>query len=232
MPDPHEAARQDVEQEAPDELHRAQRHLFDGMAMRVVLIPEADQPIPTVQNPMIGHGNPVGIAAEIVEDLLRSCQGCLGVDDPFLLPQRRQETLPFHWILEHRAVALEDQLPSAIGRFQTIAELALKDLGQGVDGKEEAPFLARYPVFSIRTQAASRDDTVEMDMVAEVLAPGMEDGRHAEFCTQMFRIPRELLQRGDDGLEECGIQQSFIAAEQRIEHMGQSKNDVVVGHRE
>jgi hypothetical protein len=30
----------------------------------------------------------MGIAADVIEDLLGSGKGCFGIDDPFLLPQR------------------------------------------------------------------------------------------------------------------------------------------------
>ena len=36
------------------------------------------------------RGHTMGVAAEILDDVLRSAEGRLGIDDPFALPQRGQ----------------------------------------------------------------------------------------------------------------------------------------------
>jgi hypothetical protein len=44
----------------------------------------------TIEKPAVGDGSAMGVAAEIVENLLRPAEGPLGVDHPLHLAQRLQ----------------------------------------------------------------------------------------------------------------------------------------------
>src|SRR5262249_54610333 len=163
------------------------------------LVAEADYTVVAVKEPFIGNRDPIRVAPKVVQDLLRTGQRGLGVDDPRLGTELGQQALPFHETAQSRAGTLEDQLALAVRRVESGQELAAKDFSQGADGEEKAPFLAGDPPRAVRTQAAPSDDTVEMDVGHESLSPGVQDRGAAEFRTQMLGIAGERGERGSHG---------------------------------
>ena len=81
--DPAEAARQDVQQETPDELADGQGHDLGMLRVPVVLPAEANLFVRQGDEPTVGNGDPVRVAAQILEHLLRPAERPLGIDDPF-----------------------------------------------------------------------------------------------------------------------------------------------------
>ena len=78
-----EAVRQGVQQEAPDELVGVERHDLRPAAMTIIPPAERDAIVGHADQPGIGDGDAMGVAAEIGQHLLRPAEGRLGVDDPF-----------------------------------------------------------------------------------------------------------------------------------------------------
>ena len=88
--DPAKAIGQHVQEEAADELASIERHHLGFVARAVVFPPEANTAVLTIEKPAVGDGNAMGVAAEIVENLLRPAEGPLGVDHPLDLAQSLQ----------------------------------------------------------------------------------------------------------------------------------------------
>ena len=70
MADAHEARGQDVEQKAADEFGCIEREYFTGVAVGIVLVAESHLLVAHAHQPMVGNGDPMGVAAEVVENLL------------------------------------------------------------------------------------------------------------------------------------------------------------------
>ena len=86
-----EVAGQDVEQEASDELLGREGQGLEAavMAVMTVIAPaETDLAVLDSEEAVVGDGDAVGVAAEVVENLLRAGEGPLGVDDPLGLAER------------------------------------------------------------------------------------------------------------------------------------------------
>ena len=66
------------------------RHHLGPLRVPVVLPAEADLSVGESDEPAVGDGDPVGVAAEIVEHLLRAAERALGVDHPVDLAQGRR----------------------------------------------------------------------------------------------------------------------------------------------
>ena len=79
-----EAARQDVQEKAADELGRLERHGLEPVAaFDAVILPfEGYARVVEREEPGVRDGDAVGVAGEISEHGLRSGEGSLGVDDP------------------------------------------------------------------------------------------------------------------------------------------------------
>lgn len=87
-----EAARQQVEQEAADELVGGERHdlLAVGAVAAIILVAEGDAGWPDGEQPLVGDGDAVGVAREIGEHRLGAGEGWLGVDHPAFAANRRE----------------------------------------------------------------------------------------------------------------------------------------------
>ena len=55
--------------------------------------------------------------------------------------------------------------------------------------REEEVGATGDPPGAVRCEAPSREDTVEMRVMVELLAPGMQDGEAADLCAEMLRVP-------------------------------------------
>jgi len=98
--------RQNVDEEAPQELVCRDDHDFLLATASVVLPEEGDAFLLERQETMVGDGDAVGVAGQIVKNVFRSTEGWLGVDDPLLgeeLAQEQPEALRSGKLLE-RAV--------------------------------------------------------------------------------------------------------------------------------
>jgi hypothetical protein len=77
-----EAVRQSVQQKAADELVGIECHHF-GLAVRSIVFPgKADLPIGEREQPAVGDGDAMGVAAEIGQHLFGASERWLGVDHP------------------------------------------------------------------------------------------------------------------------------------------------------
>jgi len=83
-----EASRQHMEQEAADEFLGREGHCSPGSAVAIVLPAEANLAIVDGEQAVVGNGDAMRVASQVVEDLLRSGEGRLGVNHPFGSAQR------------------------------------------------------------------------------------------------------------------------------------------------
>ena len=84
VPNAVEAGRQHVEEHAADEFGRRQGHdlLAEGTGAPVVGVAKAPEPVAEAAQALVSDGDPVGVAAEVVEDLFGAGEGRLGVRPP------------------------------------------------------------------------------------------------------------------------------------------------------
>jgi len=126
-----------MEHEATQKLFGGNRHLALLVTVSVILPAEGDVAISHRQEPMIGDGDAVGVACQIVEHILRSAEGAFAVDDPLLTKERPQG---------RGKGLLSGQRPEAAGKhkpalmksvLQAVDELATKDTAEYDHGQEE-----------------------------------------------------------------------------------------------
>ena len=117
-----EPTRQNVEQKSPDELVRRKGHGFLLIVITVVSPTKFHLALFDVDEPMIGNGHPVGVAADIVHHLLGSGERWLGVDDPFHVSCQIEMTGESLRILECLKQREELQLAGVEGLLQILQE--------------------------------------------------------------------------------------------------------------
>jgi hypothetical protein len=89
--DLHESGGQDVQQESANELLAIEAHLLAAVVVAAVAVAEAYAAVSDGQDAMVGDGDSVGVAAEVVEHLLGADEGALGIDDPGLVSESVHE---------------------------------------------------------------------------------------------------------------------------------------------
>ena len=87
---------------------------------------------------MVGDGDAVSVAGEVVEDVFRSTERRLGIDDPVLREDLSQETLEAFRPREFLERAMELQLALEQKLLEFGGELATKDAAENPDRQEEA----------------------------------------------------------------------------------------------
>jgi hypothetical protein len=105
-----EALRQYVLGKAAQKLLTGKSQGTSLVAMSVVLPAEGHPGRADREKAMVGDGDPMGIASEVMQDVLGSTKGRLGVDDPVLLKQSAQERVERLRVGEREAVSVERQL--------------------------------------------------------------------------------------------------------------------------
>jgi len=174
VPETHEAAGEHMQEEAADKCVGVERHGLSPIALTTVPVGKADPPIADIQDAVVRDGDAMGIAADIIQDVLRACKGWLGVDHPLFGIQLGTERC-------------EVRRPASAGRLlragqgvggpepgQRLTELPAKNGTPGAHGKQEAR-ISLDPAPPIRRERASRHEAMDMEMRPQGLIPGMED---------------------------------------------------------
>lgn len=82
VPNAHEAAGQDVEEKPAEKLLDGQRHHLAAVVIGIVLPVNAHDPVDETDEAVVGQRDAMGVAAQILQDLLGARERALGVDDP------------------------------------------------------------------------------------------------------------------------------------------------------
>ena len=166
---------QHVQQEATHELLGGHGHGFIASApvLTIVLPAERDAAIVTSDEPRVCDRDPMGVAGQIGENLLRSCEGALGVDDPLTLTQRHEPVGEGIGISQIEVLAEELQLTIKMEVHKLFKEAAPEKTRQHPD-REEEPRLARHPAVGIRCEAAAGHDAMHVRMMRQGRAPGVQ----------------------------------------------------------
>jgi hypothetical protein len=77
------ARRQDMKQEPADELLGGEGHRAKTVPISVVFPAEADLAVVDREQAIVGYGDSMCVAADLVQDLLRPGEWWFGVNDPF-----------------------------------------------------------------------------------------------------------------------------------------------------
>ena len=88
--DADEAFREDVQEEAPEEFVDVERQRAHLAPVPIVLPPKRDGVVGDGDEPVIGDGDAVGVAREVVQHVGGAAKGRLGVDHPRLAIERSE----------------------------------------------------------------------------------------------------------------------------------------------
>lgn len=158
-----ESFRQHVEQEATDELVSVECHHLGLVVGAIILPAEADATILAGKEPTVGDRHAMSVAPQILEYLLRPCEGPLGVHDPFDIAQRPEMASEGRRFHEPLKLAEQHEFSFVERRLQALEEQTSIQCRQNMDGKEEIG-RAADPAPTGR-EATARHDAVGMRMM-------------------------------------------------------------------
>ena len=108
---------------------------------------------------------------------------------------------------------------------------ATKEARQHAHRQEEAG-LAGDPACAVRRQSAAGNDDVDMGMMGQRRAPGVEHGGEADARAQMLRVGGDGGQRLGCGLEQQIVDDGLVLERDRADRRRQGEDDVIIGNRQ
>jgi hypothetical protein len=227
--DADEAPGQHVEQEAPDELGKGEGQSSRPMAA-VVFEAEGDGGVIDVKQTVVGDGDAMGVAGEVLEDVLGSLEGRLGVDDPLGATGLTQKVIEGLRLPVAGESSVEFEAPVAERGAQRPDELAAEEAAEDTHRQEEAGPTG-LPGASVLGQTPGGDHTVDVRVMDQGLAPGMEDDEEADPSAEVARVGGDVLKRPCCRAQEKGVDEVGAVQGERRQALGQREDDVGVGHR-
>lgn len=173
-----------MKQEAADELLGVERLGFEPILIPSVPVSESDLTVFRADDAVVGDSYPMGVAAQVIEDLLWGSEGFFRIDDPVCVAEPRR------WGWEF---ALAD------GLLHQVEELTPEDSAQGLDAEQEV-FAGFNPAALIGGEGACGDEAVQVEVVFEELVPGVKDGDET-YSSPQVRVA-ELQKRLTDRLKQ------------------------------
>jgi len=200
MADADEAGRDDVEEEAAEELVDGEGQDLHAVAVGVVAPAEADAAITDPDQPVVRNRHAVCVAAEVGEHVFGPGEGGLAVDDPGLGAEGLEPGGECRGLGQGGQAPGELQSALVEGPPQTGEIAAAEDLRQGANGEQEVGVRGN-PTGAIPGEGAPGDDAVDMNVLGEGLPPGVEDSGDAEVAAEMPGVAPEAQERGGRGVE-------------------------------
>jgi hypothetical protein len=228
---PDEAFREDVEEKAPEEFLRVDGECAELAAVAIVLPPKGDRVVGDGDEAVIRNRDAVRVPREVVQHVRGTAKGRLRVDHPRLAIERseigpkgrlRREGLEPARKLQP---ALRERLAQAGHQFAAI------DLPEHRYRQEEGR--ARVdPARAVGGEPPGRHDAMDVGMMLQALAPGVEDQQSADRGPQALGVGGDLEERGRRRAEEEVVHDALVHERQPREYLGHGKDDVHVAHRQ
>jgi len=202
-----------MQQETSQELLRGECHLSVFIAVSIIFPAKGNLVMLEGQQAVVGDGDAMGVAGEIAQHMMGSAEGWLGIDDPVLTEQGTQEGAENFLILQGLENSAELELALLKSSLQSGYELTAKDPTQHSYGKEEG-IAGMDPLGVIGGQTAGWDEAVDVGMMQQVLAPGMEDRKETDLCAQVARVHGYLEEGLRTGAEQEVVEDLLVLQRQ------------------
>ena len=170
---------------------------------------EGDLAVGQRDQAMVGDGDAVSVATEILQHVLGSAEGWFGVEDPVFAEQGTQPGCEELGMGERRELSGEMQLAVLESGLESGDKLAAEQPPQYGDGQEEAGMRSN-PAGVNAGESAGGNDTVDMGMKLEFLIPGMEHTEEADLGSEMGGIARDFQQRFGAGPEQQTVDELLV----------------------
>ena len=158
--DADQAGRQHVEQEAADELDCIQSHGLGPGVIRIVFPVKADAAVFQSAKTVVGDGDAMSVASQILEHTPGSTEGRLDVNDPFEVSGCFTHGLERGWLRQIAKFAGEAELTFAKSLSQREKEEFAEQAAENFIRKEEGILPADDPAGAVGGEAAAWHDAM------------------------------------------------------------------------
>ena len=156
--------------------------------------------------------------------------GCSARDRRAPLSVRRRAAWRRRPTPERGEVAEEGQAAGLVERGEAFEKEPAEETRQHAHGQEEAR-LAGDPARPVRRQAAAGRDDVDVGMVGERRAPGVQHGGEADARAQMLRVGGEGGQRLGGGPEQEVVDGGLVLERDGADRGRQGEDEVIIRNR-
>src|SRR5262249_3072830 len=229
--DAHKATRQQVKQEAAQELFDRQSHDPLLVAVSGVAPAKGYVALGESNQPAVGDGDAVGVSAEIAQHMFWAAERPFGVDNPLVTEQYPQPRGESARLCQRQEMSVELECAGMKGDLESGNKLAAKDTAEHFDGEEEGA-AGGDPAGVVRSEAAGGKHAVDMGMMLQSLVPGMEHAEEADLGSKMPGIASDLQQSCSTGVKQQVEDQPFILQCERSQCPRQGEDEVHVGDRQ
>ena len=216
-------------EEASETCVSVARQGVETIVLTTGTIGKADPPVTPVKEPVVREGDARRRAAARVQDVCRTCNRRLGVDDPRLGRERRAKLLEARRGPEGCAPRSERQDAGGACLGQRLAALPAQDRAQGPPRAEEAG-LGIEPARPGSGARARRADAVDMARRPQGLGPGVADQGASALPAEMA-VPT-LDKRLAGGVAQPRHEGPRVGEAERGEGVWPGKNARAIGPRQ
>jgi hypothetical protein len=150
-----------MDEEAADELVSTQCHRFLFGVATIILPLEANLAVLDIEDAIVGDGDTVCVAADVLQDLLWSGERALGIDHPFSPTHRGEVTLEGGRLVQVSQGGEERQRAGAEGFLQGLGKKPPEQPRENPH-RQKIAGSAGDPSAAIRRQPAAGDNHVKM----------------------------------------------------------------------
>lgn len=158
---------------------------------------------------MVGYGDAVCVPCEVLEDLFRAAEGRFSIHDPFVLTCFVKVGIESSGIGELRYGTVERELALGKSALEKVDEFSTKDDFEDFERQKETPGSGN-PRGLVGRKATAWDYEMDMWVVAEILAPRVQNTEKADFSSQVFGISGELAESLRSRTKEDSVDGSLI----------------------
>jgi hypothetical protein len=155
--------------------------------LTVVFPAEGDLVGLTLEEASVGDGHPVGIASQVLENLLGTPKRRFRVDHPIGLLELLEKVAPEVGFRQVLKFTVPGELSQPIGFLQVMEKLFSKQTREDADRQKESG-AGGDPTPAVWREASGGDQTVQVGVVLQGLAPGMQDSHKSDMGTEMLGI--------------------------------------------
>jgi hypothetical protein len=218
--DSDEAAGEHVEKETLEELDRSQSHDLLLVSVSAVLPAERDLILLHGNQALIGERDPVRVASQVIDNLVRAGHGRLRVDHPILSCGRREGG-------RNIGSLRCTETTRTPGFLEGREKLSTEDDREDLHGEEEAGFRGDPPV-ACGGGAAAGDDRVDVGVKEQGLGPGVQDRDKPDPGAEILGGRRDFGKSLGNRSEEEVVAEPCVGKEERVKLLGDGKDGVVV----
>src|SRR5260221_6289342 len=218
-----------MQEEAAGKFDSGQGQGFDATSVGVIFIGEGNRAGVGVDGPQAGgaDSDAVSVASQIIQDVVGSDDGAFGKNDPGAGGDLAQKCGESSGVLERQQVCVELKFAGGMELEQRGAELAREHFGHRLHWEEPACLFGSGPGI-LGGKSAAGDQTMQMGMIHQILAPGVKDGGEAQLGLKAYLA--ELQERGAGALKEQLVEGGQVLQNQRAQGRRQSEDPMEIAH--